>query len=84
MVSVKIFVTPKDGVLDPQGHAIERSLHSLGYDGVTGVRMGKYLEFNLNIPCPGEAESCIREMRERLLATPVIDDDHLEIQDLAA
>ena len=84
MVRVKIFVTPKDGVLDPQGHAIERSLHSLGYDGVTGVRMGKYLEFNLNIPSPGEAESCIREMCERLLANPVIEDYHFEIQDLLA
>ncbi len=80
MMRVKVFVTPKEGVLDPQGHAIERSLHSLGYDGVTEVRMGKYLEFNFNMPSQGEVESRIREMCEKLLANPVIEDYRFEIQ----
>ena len=43
---VKIFVSLKSGVLDPQGKAIERSLHTLGYSEVQDVRMGKYLEFD--------------------------------------
>ncbi len=81
MMRVKVFVTPKEGVLDPQGHAIERSLHSLGYDGVTEVRMGKYLEFNFNKSSQGEVESRIREMCEKLLANPVIEDYRFEIQD---
>ncbi len=81
MMRVKVFVTSKEGVLDPQGHAIERSLHSLGYDGVTEVRMGKYLEFNFNMSSQGEVESRVREMCEKLLANPVIEDYRFEIQD---
>ncbi|MFQ5851767.1 MAG: phosphoribosylformylglycinamidine synthase subunit PurS [Candidatus Binatia bacterium] len=81
MMRVKVFVSPKDGVLDPQGQAVERSLHTLGYKGVMGVRMGKYLEFNLNVPSPADAEGLVREMCERLLANPVIEDYRFEIQD---
>jgi phosphoribosylformylglycinamidine synthase PurS subunit len=80
MMRVKVFVTPKEGVLDPQGHAIESSLHSMGYSGVTEVRMGKYLEFNFDTSSQGEAESRIREMCEKLLANPVIEDYRFEIQ----
>jgi phosphoribosylformylglycinamidine synthase len=53
----------------------------LGYDGVTEVRMGKYLEFNFNMSSQGEVESRIREMCEKLLANPVIEDYRFEIQD---
>ncbi len=77
---VKVFVTPKEGVLDPQGQVIERSLHTLGYDGVAGMRMGKYLEFNLEAASLTEAEDKIREMCNRLLANPVIEDYRFEIQ----
>jgi phosphoribosylformylglycinamidine synthase len=80
MMRVKVFVTPKEGVLDPQGHAIESSLHSMGYSGVTEVRMGKYLEFNFDTSSQDEAESRIREMCEKLLANPVIEDYRFEIQ----
>ncbi|MFQ5542063.1 MAG: phosphoribosylformylglycinamidine synthase subunit PurS [Candidatus Binatia bacterium] len=80
MMRVRVFITPKEGVLDPQGHAIESSLHSMGYDGVTEVRMGKYLEFNFDMSSQGEAENRIREMCEKLLANPVIEDYRFEIQ----
>ena len=78
---VKVFVTPKGGVLDPQGQAIERSLHSIGYHEAKRVRMGKYLEFELEASSRAEAEGRIREMCEKLLANPVIEDYHFEIQD---
>ncbi len=78
---VKIFVSLKDGVLDPQGKAVERSLHSLGYGEVQEVRMGKYLELNLDAPSRKAAEVRIREMCERLLANPVIEDYRFEIQE---
>ncbi len=81
MVRAKVFVTPKDGVLDPQGQTVERALHSLGYGNVQGVRIGKYVEFNIDAPSPAEAESQIREMCERLLSNPVIEDCTFEIQD---
>ena len=45
---VKIFVSLKQGVLDPQGKAIERSLHTLGYDEVHDVRVGKFLELEID------------------------------------
>lgn len=78
---VKIFVSLKAGVLDPQGKAIERSLHTLGYGEVQDVRMGKYLEFTVEDSPHAAAESRIREMCEKLLANPVIEDYRFEIED---
>ncbi len=77
----KVFVSLKQGVLDPQGKAVERSLHALGYEEVQGVRMGKYLEFELNALSRGDAEVRIREMCEKLLANPVIEDYRFEIEE---
>ncbi len=78
---VKIFVSLKRGVLDPQGKAIERSLHSLGYGEVQDVRMGKYLELDLAATSAGTAEARVREMCDKLLANPVIEDYRYEISD---
>lgn len=78
---VKIFVSLKEGVLDPQGKAVERSLHTLGYREVQDVRMGKYLEVNLDVTSPKDAEVRICEMCEKLLANPVIEDYRFEIQE---
>ena len=77
---VKIFVSFKDGVLDPQGKAVERSLHTLGYQEVRDVRMGKYLEMELEAPSRQAAEMRIREMCDKLLANPVIEDYRFEIE----
>jgi phosphoribosylformylglycinamidine synthase len=77
---VKIFVCLKEGVLDPQGKAVERSLHSLGYKEVQDVRMGKYLEISLNMPSREAAEVKIREMCDKLLANPVIEDYRFEVE----
>jgi phosphoribosylformylglycinamidine synthase PurS subunit len=76
---VKIFVSLKNGVLDPQGKAIERSLHTLGYTEVQDVRAGKYLELNLEASSRAAAEDRIREMCDKLLANPVIEDYRFEI-----
>jgi phosphoribosylformylglycinamidine synthase PurS subunit len=78
---VRIFVTLKSGVLDPQGKAIERSLHSLGYAEVQDVRMGKYLEINLRADPIETVEARVREMCDKLLANPVIEDYRFEIQE---
>ena len=76
---VKIFVSLKNGVLDPQGNAIERSLHSLGYKEVHDVRVGKYLELDVDAPSRDAAELRVREMCDRLLANTVIEDYRFEI-----
>jgi phosphoribosylformylglycinamidine synthase PurS subunit len=76
---VKIFVSLKTGVLDPQGKAIERSLHTLGFDEVQDVRVGKYLELVVDAPSRPAAEARIREMCDRLLSNTVIEDYRFEI-----
>ena len=76
---VKIFVSLKRGVLDPQGKAIERSLHTLGYEEVREVRAGKYIELELDATSRDAAELRIREICDKLLANPVIEDFRFEI-----
>ena len=76
---VRIFIPLKEGVLDPQGKAVERSLHTLGYGEVQDVRMGKYIEVSLDAPSRQTAEGRIREMCDKLLANPVIEDYRFEI-----
>jgi phosphoribosylformylglycinamidine synthase len=76
---VKIFISLKSGVLDPQGKAIERSLHTLGYNEVREVRAGKYIELELEAPSRDAAEVRIREICDKLLANPVIEDYRFEI-----
>ncbi len=78
---VKVFISLKQGVLDPQGKAVERSLHALGYGEVQDVRMGKYLEFDMSASSRETAEVRIREMCDKLLANPVIEDYRFEIQE---
>lgn len=77
---VKIFVSLKEGVLDPHGKAVERSLHTLGYGEVQDVRMAKYLELTLNASSREAAEARVREMCDKLLANPVIEDYRFEIE----
>ncbi len=76
---VKVFVTLKEGVLDPQGKAVENSLHSLGFGAVREVRVGKYLELRLDVAEVEDAERQARRMCEKLLANPVIEDYRFEV-----
>jgi phosphoribosylformylglycinamidine synthase subunit PurS len=69
----KIHVTLKPGVNDPQGLAIAGGLRQLGFDGVEGVRAGRYLEVRLAAPDRVSAERAVEEMCRRLLANPVIE-----------
>ncbi|MBO8169134.1 MAG: phosphoribosylformylglycinamidine synthase subunit PurS [Thermoanaerobacteraceae bacterium] len=74
MFRAEIKVMLKKGVLDPQGGAVERSLHALEYDNVSQVRVGKYMELTLDAADREAAKQQVREMCERLLANPVIED----------
>lgn len=76
---VRVFVTLKEGVLDPQGKAVENSLHSLGFTSVSEVRMGKYLELRVDADGAADAERQARGMCEKLLANPVIEDYRFEV-----
>lgn len=76
----RVYVTPKEGVLDPQGRAVAGSLHALGFDEVGDVRIGRYVEIRLAHTDRTEAENRIREMCQRLLANEVIEDFRFEIE----
>jgi phosphoribosylformylglycinamidine synthase PurS subunit len=77
---VKVFVTPKAGILDPQGRAIEQSLQSLGFSQVGKVRTGKYIVLEIAAASSNEAEAAVRKMCEQLLANTVIEDYRFEIE----
>jgi phosphoribosylformylglycinamidine synthase subunit PurS len=79
---VRVYVTPKQGILDPQGVAIERALPALGFGGVSGVRVGKFIELELPTGTPPEqARAAVDEMCKKLLANPIIEDFTFAIDD---
>ncbi len=80
-VRARVFVTPKKGILDPQGKAVEQALHALGFGEVADVRVGKYIELRLRDLGPEAADTRVRAMCERLLANDVIEDFRVEVEE---
>ena len=78
-MKVRVYVTLKDEVLDPQGEAVGRALRSLGFEEVRAARVGKVVELDLHTEDPETARRRAAEMAERLLANPVIEDYAVEI-----
>jgi phosphoribosylformylglycinamidine synthase PurS subunit len=78
-MKAKVHVTLKNGVLDPQGKAVENALSTLGFDGVEGARIGKYIELDLAETDAAKAEVQVTEMCEKLLANTVIENYRVEI-----
>ena len=78
-MKAKVFVTLKKSVLDPQGKAVQHALASLGFSEVKDVRMGKYIELELNGMDKAPAEQKIRQMCEKLLANTVIEEYKFEL-----
>jgi phosphoribosylformylglycinamidine synthase subunit PurS len=72
--SVAVEVPLKAGVADPQGATIERSLPTLGFPGVTDVRVGKLLRFTIEAADENAARAEVEEMCQRFLSNPVIED----------
>ncbi|WP_419912759.1 phosphoribosylformylglycinamidine synthase subunit PurS [Hoeflea sp.] len=79
MIKARVTVTLKNGVLDPQGKAIEGAIGSLGFDDVGQVRQGKVFDLELASADPQKAEKQIAEMCEKLLANTVIEDYAVEL-----
>ena len=76
----RVYVTPKPAVLDPQGRAVADSLHSLGFDEIGDVRLGKYIEIKLSGSGSEEVGERVGTMCRRLLANDVIEDFRFEIE----
>ena len=73
-MKVKVIVTLKNGVLDPQGKAIQQTLNGMNFDNVTEVRQGKYFDIEVNESDESKAKSQVEEMCKKLLANLVIED----------
>ena len=74
-MKARVLIRPKEGILDPQGKAVERALPALGFDGVSHVRVGRLVEL--------EAESTddLPDLCEKLLANPLIEDYEIEVDE---
>ena len=73
-MKIKVIVTPKKGVLDPQGKAIQQTLNSMSFSDVKQVRQGKYFDIEVNIEDEKKAKIKVEEMCKKLLANLVIED----------
>ena len=71
-MKARVLIRPKDGILDPQGKAVERALPALGFEGVHGVRVGRMVELE------AEDGAELEELCNKLLANPLIEDFEIE------
>ena len=73
-MKIKVIVTLKNGILDPQGKAIQQTLNGMGFESVKEVRQGKYFDIEINENNEVKAKSKVEEMCKKLLANLVIED----------
>jgi phosphoribosylformylglycinamidine synthase PurS subunit len=73
-VKARVLIRPKEGILDPQGKAVERALPALGFEGIHEVRVGRLVE--LEVDDPAKLDS----LSEKLLANPLIEDYEIVIE----
>ncbi|MFB6468565.1 phosphoribosylformylglycinamidine synthase subunit PurS [Cytobacillus sp. Hz8] len=83
MYKVKVYVTLRESVLDPQGTAVKNSLHTLKYKNVADVRIGKYMELTIE-KSDRNIEEVVNEICDRVLANTVIEDYRFEIEECVA
>lgn len=79
-MKANIYITLKNGVLDPQGKAIETSLGHLGFSNIGNVRQGKLIEVELIETDQGKAEEAVETMCQKLLANTVIENYRFELE----
>ena len=73
-MKIKVIVTLKNGVLDPQGKAIQQTLNGMGFESIKEVRQGKYFDIEINENDETRAKSKVEDMCKKLLANLVIED----------
>jgi phosphoribosylformylglycinamidine synthase len=77
---VRVYVTPRQGILDPQGRAVEGALQSLGFANVSAVHIGRYITLDVSGESPSAIEAEVRKMCDQLLANPLIEDYRFEVE----
>ncbi|WP_050613876.1 phosphoribosylformylglycinamidine synthase subunit PurS [Bacillus testis] len=83
MYKVKVYVTLRESVLDPQGTAVKQSLNSLGYSEAKDVRIGKYMELSIG-KSGRDVDGIVKDICEKLLVNTVIEDYRYEIEEVVA
>lgn len=78
-MKVKVYVTHKKGVLDPQGKTVESALKSLNYKNVYNVHIGKYIELEVEGKDKAKIEKQVKEMCDKLLSNPIIEQYTFEV-----
>jgi phosphoribosylformylglycinamidine synthase PurS subunit len=78
-MKAQVYVTLKNGVLDPQGEAVGRALKTLGYPQLLSVRQGKFFEVEISESDPEKAKVDLKQMSEKLLANTVMENYRIEI-----
>ncbi|WP_407408092.1 phosphoribosylformylglycinamidine synthase subunit PurS [Peribacillus sp.] len=81
MYKVKVYITLRESVLDPQGTAVQQSLHSLTYNEVSDVRVGKYIELTIE-DTNRDLDQLVKEMCEKLLANTVIEAYRYDVEEV--
>jgi phosphoribosylformylglycinamidine synthase subunit PurS len=79
-MKAKIVVTPKKAVVDPQGKTVQNALEHMGYSGIAGVHVGKYIEVDLAGTDKEAAKQWINEACHKILSNPIIEDYRFEIE----
>ncbi|MCF8475221.1 MAG: phosphoribosylformylglycinamidine synthase subunit PurS [Emcibacter sp.] len=79
-MKARVHITLKNGVLDPQGKAIQHALSALGFDGVKDVRQGKYIELDLTETDKNKAMTSVEAMCKKLLSNTVIENYAIDIE----
>jgi len=79
---VKVYISYRKGVLDPQGVAVEKAAHSLGFEKVKNVRVGKYVTMEIEASSPEEVEKEVKEMATKFLVNPVIEEYTFEVEEV--
>ncbi len=81
MAKARVIITLKKTIMDAQGQTVERALHNLGYEGVQDLRIGKYVEMELDGAPREQISAQVDDMCRKLLANPIIEDFRFEIEE---
>jgi phosphoribosylformylglycinamidine synthase len=81
MAKARVIITLKKTIMDAQGQTVEKALHNLGYEDVQNLRIGKYVEMELNGAAGQDLPAQVDEMCRKLLANPIIEDFRVEIEE---
>lgn len=82
MFLAKVYVTYKESILDPQGQAVKKAIHQLGYESVASVRIGKYFEIQVAETDPAKVQAAIESVADQLLANVTMETYRYDLEEI--